>query len=251
MKLIKDEFNSDIFQIKMGNVVLEEEEKPQEEEIKALRREAAKEEYRHLTVKIPSPEKHIVNMLLQEGFYLADTLVEYVFDMKKAVLPQIHHICRLQDCGKEELPALKEIAKRSFQADRFHCDKHLKKELCDKYYERWVENSFHGFAEKVIVAAYQGRPVGFTTGKTYAGDPYGHLVLSAVSDQCRGLGVYTSMIHEGVTWMLQEHGDLKGVIVGTQIDTLAVQKAWIKLGFTVYGSSYVLHHYLGDGSDAI
>ena len=72
-----------------------------------------------------------------------------------------------------------------------------------------------------------------------------NLVLSAVSDKYRGIGVYTSMIHEGISWMLREHGDLMGVIVGTQLDTLAVQKAWIKLGFTVYGSSYVLQKYLG------
>lgn len=246
MKLVKDEFNSDIFQMKMGNVVLEGD-KPQEMDFKLLREKAAVEEFRHLTVKIPSYDKKMVNAFLKEEFYLADTLVEYVFELKKARLPRIQHLCSLQDCRQEELPVLKEIARKSFQADRFHCDGHLSKELCDKYYEKWIENSYYGFAEKVITAKDQGKPVGFTTGKTYPDDPYGHLVLSAVSDECRGRGVYTSMIHEGVSWILREHGDLKGVIVGTQIDTLAVQKAWVKLGFTVYGSFYVLHRYLGDG----
>ena len=71
-------------------------------------------------------------------------------------------------------------------------------------------------------------------------------MLSAVSDKYRGIGVYTSMIYEGISWMIREHGNLKGVIVGTQLDTIAVQKAWIKLGFTVYDSFYVLHRYLGE-----
>ena len=135
------------------------------------------------------------------------------------------------------------IAKGSFEKDRFHSDRHLNRNLCDKYYEKWIENSYNGFAERVIVAEYCNDAVGFTTAKTYKNDIFGHLVLSAVSNNYRGLGFYTSMIHEGVSWIFQKHDDLIGIIVGTQLDNLAVQKAWINLGFTVYSSKYVLHKY--------
>lgn len=254
MKLSKDEFNTEMFQMKMGNLVLEDSSQggaaasaeAVTAEIAACVEEAKKEGYRHLTVRVPGRDKERVNAFLRQQFYLADTLVEYVFDLQRAELPKIEHKCSLHDCRKEEVARLKEIAKNSFQVDRFHSDEHLDNELCDKYYETWMENSYHGFAEKVIVAEYAGEPVGFTTGKTYEGDDYGHLVLSAVSDKYRGIGVYTSMIYEGISWMIREHGNLKGVIVGTQLDTIAVQKAWIKLGFTVYDSFYVLHRYLGE-----
>lgn len=246
MKIVKDNFNSEIFQMDMGNVLLEEGEVPGAEEIRRLEQQAKDAGFSHLTFKVPSTDKKTLNAVLSEGFALADTLIEYVFDMKKATLPPMQHKCTLHDCREEELEALKEIAGKSFVIDRFHSDEHLDNERCDLYYERWIDNSYHGFAEKVIVAEYNGEPVGFTTGKTYEDDEYGHLVLSAVSDKYRGIGVYTSMIHEGISWMQKEHGDLKGVIVGTQLDNLAVQKAWIKLGFTVFDSLYVLQKYIGE-----
>lgn len=246
MQIIKDQFNSEIFQMKMGNLLLEDGEKIEKEAFLQLEEKAKEEGYAHVTLKVASTDKESLNIALREGYILADTLIEYVFDMKKASLPQIEHKCTLHDCKEEELEALKQIAGNSFVIDRFHSDEHLDNKLCDLYYAKWIENSYHGFAEKVIVAEYNNEPVGFTTGKTYKDDEYGHLVLSAVSNKYRGIGVYTSMIHEGISWMLREHGDLKGVIVGTQLDNLAVQKAWIKLGFTVYDSMYVLQKYIGD-----
>ena len=100
----------------------------------------------------------------------------------------------------------------------------------------------YSFADKVIVSEYNNTVVGFTTGKADNTQPYGHLVLSAVSDKYRGLGIYTSMIYEGIKWLEKE--GFKGLIVGTQINNIAVQKAWIKLGFTVLDSEYVLHFYI-------
>lgn len=246
MKIIKDKFNSEIFQIQMGNVGVESGENVTTKVWKEQEQKAKQEGFSHLTIKIPSTDKKLLNQMLTNGFTLADTLIEYVFDMKKAHLPEMWHKCKLHDCREEEIEALKKIAKKSFEIDRFHSDESLDNDRCDLYYEKWIENSYNGFAEKVIVAEYNDEPVGFTTGKTYEDDEYGHLVLSAVSNKYRGIGVYTSMIHEGISWLLREHGELKGVIVGTQLDNIAVQKAWIKLGFTVFDSLYVLQKYIGD-----
>ncbi|MCI8483216.1 MAG: GNAT family N-acetyltransferase [Lachnospiraceae bacterium] len=245
MKLIKDAFNTEIFQMTMGNLILEKDTYSREE-IKTWVKEAKQKGYQHLAIKILTEQKDLLNSLLQEQFYLVDTLIEYVFDAKKKVLPKIQHQCILRDCEKEDLPALKQIARNSFKTDRFHSDMYLENELCNQYYEKWMENSYHGFAEKVIAAEYCGELVGFFTGKTYSDDKYGHLVLAAVSDKHRGIGVYTSMIHECIRWMLEAHTELEGVMTGTQIETVAVQKAWIKLGFTVHDSLYVLHRYLGE-----
>lgn len=232
--------------MKMGNVLLEKEDVITMHELKQLEEQAEKDGYQHLTVRIPSADKKTLNTILKCGYILADTLIEYFFDMRKAVLPHIDYKCLLRDAEEKDLATLIKIAGESYKIDRFHSDEHLDNRLCDKYYEKWIENSFYGFADKVIVAEYQGIPVGYTTGKVYSDSDIGHLVLSAVSESARGLGVYTSMIHDGISWIKREHGDLRGVLVGTQLDNLAVQKAWIKLGFTVYGSTYVLQKYIGD-----
>lgn len=248
MKITLDRFNTEIFIMKMGNINFcqNEEKQVREEDIGELEKIGREKEYKHLTVKIKSPHKKTINEFLKRGYMLADVLVEYCFDFSRSKLPKIEHKCKLEDCKEDYIKNLKEIAGKSFIYDRFHTDPYLNNENCDKYYERWIENSYHGFADRVITAIYNNEPIGFTTGKVYPGDEYGHLVLSAVSNKYRGLGVYTSMIHEGVSWLLKEHGDRKGVIVGTQVNNLAVQKAWIKLGFSVYDSSFVLQKYIGE-----
>lgn len=244
MKLVKDQFNSEIFKINMGNINLEET-SASVEEIKNIEKKALADGYDHLTVHVMSPDKTTANNFFQEGFLLADTLVEFCFDKNKAHLPEMNHRVILRDCNEQDLPVMMDIAKRSFVVDRFHSDPHLPNELCDKYYEKWIENSYHGFASRTIVAVYNDEPIGFTTAKVYPDSDCGHLVLSAVSDKYRGLGIYTSMIYEGTRWLTEGNEGISKVLLGTQINTVAVQKAWIKLGYTVYDSSYVLQKYIG------
>lgn len=243
MKIVKDDFNSQIFKMEMGNVFIDNEIKSFEQFV--AEEQEKKEHFNHLNLKVDTNNKLLLNFALASGYYLVDTLVEYLFVKNKSILPKLEHKCCLRDFKKNDLKEIKTIAKNSFKIDRFHSDTNLKYEDCDLYYEKWIENSCNGFAEKVIVATYNNDIVGFTTGKTNKDEEYGHLVLSAVSDKYRGLGVYTSMIHQGIEWILNEHPEKTGILVGTQLNNIAVQKAWIKLGLTIFRSTYVLHKYLG------
>ena len=243
LRVERDEFNSKIFRIEMGNLKLENYIFKSVEEFCECEKSAVSGLYDHVTLRIPSNDKAMINIALSSGYSLVDILVEFVFK-KNAQLPHIQHKCVLRDCDESDLPELKRIAKYSFTHDRFHSDSNLRKELCDLYYEKWIENSFYGFADRVIVAEYNGKPVGFTTGKMGSNNGNDHLVLSAVSEEYRGIGLYTSMIHEGVSWIMKENPESKGIIVGTQLDNVNVMKAWIKLGFTIYDSKIILHKYL-------
>lgn len=246
----KDSFNTQHFGIKMGNIKtkLNFANVSNENLISRFQNaiSMAKEEgYKHLTFKVGTNQKEIIKCATSNGMEIADTLVRYVFDFSKSFLPEIQHKCSLKDCSIDDLQYLKDIARNSFKIDRFHSDDYLPDELCDLYYDRWIENSYNGYADKVIVAHYNNDVVGFTTGNYRQNENYSQLVLSAVSNKYRGIGVYTSMIHEGTKWLLNNKSiETKGVIVGTQIDNIAVQKAWIKLGYTMFNSQYVFQKHL-------
>ena len=243
MRVIKDEYNSAIFRIQMGNVLLEEKEYTQGNlDVSNIIRLARENSFDHLSVKVPTEYKKNFNSFLKQGFYLTDTLVRYIHVFGEGKLPDIRSKTIIRDYKPNDVDALMAIAKSSFVFDRFHSDKSLDGALSDKYYERWIYNSCNGFADKVIVSEHNGEVAGFTTGKNDPADRYGHLVLSAVSPKFRGLGIYTSMIYKGIQWIADE--GYEGVIVGTQINNIAVQKAWIKLGFTVLDSQYILHMHL-------
>lgn len=241
----KDVFNSEHFGIQMYDATidsqsLENSDVTLSEIIKQARNLGA----RHITARVDTSQKSIANELLNLGFRISDTLVTYSFSYSKSNLPEMNHKVELADCTDSDLPYLRSIARESFKIDRFHSDESLDNDLCDSYYDKWIENSYKGFADKVIVARYQGEPVGFTTGKLGRNASPDQLVLSAVSDKYRGLGIYTSMIHEGVVWAQLNHKQSSSELhVGTQIDNIAVQRAWAKLGFAVVSSQYVLRNY--------
>lgn len=230
MEIKRDSFNSEIFKKNMGNILYESVSKTDMEKTIDF------EGFEHLTIKIPSSDKATTNYFLQNGFRLSDTLVRYVLDLKDYQPKEFLDRCNVRKALKSDVNSLAKLAKSSFKIDRFHSDPTLDDEDCDTYYEQWVKNSCQGFADVVLVAEYQGKPVGFTTGKIYPKDAV--LVLSAVDTKARGLGIYTTMIKAGIGWALKSKKST--LIVGTQIDNIAVQKAWIKLGFTVYDSQYVL-----------
>lgn len=243
MKIVYDKFNSEMFQIKMGNVILSNDDLMSDNlDVFEIIKFGENEGYDHLAVKIPTPYKKLFNKFMSKGFFLTDLLAEYIYYFDGRELPDIKHKTIIREYKETDLEELMKIAKGSFDYDRFHADPTLDNGFCDKYYEQWIYNSCHGFADKIFVSEYEGKAVGFTTGRADHSQEYGRLVLSAVSDEYRGLGIYTSMIYEGVKWLEKE--GFKGLIVGTQINNVAVQKAWIKLGFTVLDSEYVLHfHY--------
>lgn len=242
MYINTDVFNSEIFGIKMGNIILDKHDYEEGINIDAIISEAKSESFEHISVKVPTPYKESLNEIIKRGFYLTDTLIEYIYLFDGRRLPDVKHKTILRDYRKDDIDGLMAIAKGSFDYDRYHSDPSLDNDQCDRYYEQWIKNSCNGFADKVIVSEYEGEVVGFTTGKADHKEELGHLVLSAVSKKYRGLGIYTSMIYEGVKWL--ESQGFKGLVVGTQINNIAVQKAWIKLGFTVLDSEYVLHLHL-------
>ena len=249
LQINKDVFNSTHFNLSMGNMYINHVNENIDDDliakiIEAGLREAKNRGFQHLTCKCDTNNKNVIYYLENEEFHLMDTLVTYVFSYNKDHLNKVEHQCIIRDCEYEDLPTLKEIAIKSFKIDRFHSDRLLNKSKSDEYYEKWIENSYNGLADKTMVAEFDGVPVGFTTGKLPNIEDKsrsGQLVLSAVSESSRGKGIYTSMIYAGVKWL---EGKANTVKVGTQINNIAVQKSWIKLGFTVFDSQYVFHKIL-------
>lgn len=241
----KDLFNSEVFRIEMGNMTINNDGKISDSirvDVQKAIISARKEGYQHLTCKVSTSDKGIVKALEENGFYLVDTAITFCFQFGKNQLRSMEYKCRLGDCQKEDLQELMRIAKESYSLDRFHSDPKLPNDLCDEYYEKWIQNSVNGFADKTLVAYYDNKVVGFTTGKRRREEEYYDLVLSAVDINARGLNIYTSMIHYMTNYVVnlaEKDSTLKGILLETQVDNYPVLRAWIKLGYTPYSSLYV------------
>ena len=237
-----DYFNSEIFRMNMGNIIYKDSGFVRDDVTKVLK-QAISEGYNHLSIKIPTADVSSVNSFLKDGFILVDTLVRYILDLKSYSPYQSNRSFDVRDYTLGDIESIKTIAHDSFKYDRFHSDPALDDELCDQYYERWAENSCAGFADRVLVAKDNNTVVGFATLKKHKDEGSGLVVLNAVSDKYRGQGVYNTII-QNVLQYYYDCPSIDRVIIGTQINVLPVQKTWIKNGFTVLDSYYVLHKLL-------
>lgn len=249
IQIDEDMFNSDHFGIKMGNMEIHETEDSKHftvDEYYAIlndvMEQAVKEGFQHLTCKIDPNYKTSIYALQKHQFLLVDTLVTACYDFSREHTGERKMTCEVGDCREEDIARLKEIAKISYKMDRFHSDPSLANDLCDQYYEKWIENCCHGFVDKVIVGYVNGQAAGYATCKWKTGDPYIEFVLAAVDPEVRGLGVHNTMKYAEIAWateLAQKNPNIKGILDGTQLGNIAVQRTWSKVGFIPYSSRYV------------
>lgn len=249
IEIEEDAFNSKHFGLKMGNMTIQQTQEG--EAVSALEQagflahveaEAAKEGFEHLTCKIDPNHKNCIYALENRMFLLTDTLITNCYDFTRNLEQKASLTCEVGDVQERDVPTLMEIARSSYQMDRFHSDPTLPNELCDQYYERWIENCCHGFADVVKVGYLDGKPVGYAAAKYTPGEEYIQFMLVAVDPRARGRGVHTSMKYAKLEWARQlakQHPSIKGILDGTQIGNIEVQRTWAKVGFIPFSSRFV------------
>lgn len=69
-----------------------------------------------------------------------------------------------------DVQALQQIARVSHRDSRFYRDGRFAHARCDDLFATWIEKSCKGYADAVLVADIDGRPVGYATGHLAAPD---------------------------------------------------------------------------------
>ena len=99
---------------------------------------------------------------------------------------------QLRLAGTSDIPQLKQIARYSHYDSRFYHDPHFPRDVCDKFYETWIERSCAGWAERVFVAADGSGPAGYVT--CHGTGREGSIGLIAVAPEHRGNGYGSRLI---------------------------------------------------------
>jgi dTDP-4-amino-4,6-dideoxy-D-galactose acyltransferase len=134
----------------------------------------------------------------------------------------------LRDAEAADLPALRALAGASHHTSRFYADPGFPDALCDRLYERWIENSVGGWAERVTVAGEPGRPIGYVTCHL-DGDEGGRIGLVAVAPEAAGRGVGRALVASALAWFA-DHGAARARVV-TQGRNLPAQRLYLRAGF--------------------
>jgi ribosomal protein S18 acetylase RimI-like enzyme len=126
------------------------------------------------------------------GFRLVDVRVE--LDR----VPEPLDASTLRPATAEDLPALRGIARTNHRVTRFYADPRFPDDRCDDLYELWIERSVEGWADVVLVADVDGRPVGYVS--CHADGDAGSIGLVGVAEEARGRGIGRALVAGAVSW---------------------------------------------------
>lgn len=128
---------------------------------------------------------------------------------------------------EEDLPALRRIASVTHRDTRFYFDEHFDRARCDFLYETWIENSFRGFAQAVLVAEVDQSPAAYLTCHLKGTETQIGLLGVSTSHQGKRLG--TNLVKRFLAWS-REQGAARASVV-TQGRNLAAQRLYQHQGF--------------------
>jgi len=128
---------------------------------------------------------------------------------------------------EEDIPALRKMASSTHRDTRFYFDEHFDRAKCDQLYATWIESSFRGFAQAVLVAEADQTPAAYLT--CHLRGDEAQIGLVGVSTQQQGRGLGTKLVQQFLAWSRQH--DARRATVVTQGRNLAAQRLYQRNGF--------------------
>ena len=172
------------------------------------------------------------------GFRLVDIRMTLEHDLRGARRSSSH----VRPCRETDMEMLKAIAAHSHRDSRFYHDTHFPRERCDELYATWIERSFRGYADAVLVAERDGRPAGYVTCHLNPAG-VGSIGLLGVAAEARGQGVGGELV-EAALAHFREHGMTRATVV-TQGRNVAAQRLYQRHGFLTRSVQFWYHKWFG------
>lgn len=195
-----------------------------------------------LIARCRASELRAAQAMEREGFALMDTLVYYVRNLVKTPIPPDIGKIPVRPIRPGEEDDVKSVTAESFRGyfGHYHADERLDRTKCDEVYTSWALRSCvsRDVADEVLVADLEGSIVGFATLRLNS-PVEGEGVLFGVAPSAQGRGLYRSFMIHGMEWCLTKGATR--MVVSTQINNIAVQKVWTRVGFEPSHAHYTFH----------
>ena len=128
----------------------------------------------------------------------------------------------------QDIPALRLIAKTSYTDSRFYYDKNFPIHLSNTLYEIWTEKSCQGFADVVLVAEIESKPIGYISCHL-SDETSGYIGLIAVDEKRRGRQLGQDLVTASLQWFAEQ--GVTSVRVVTQGRNCSAQRLYQRCGF--------------------
>jgi TDP-D-fucosamine acetyltransferase len=158
-----------------------------------------------------------------QQFRLVDIRATFDRTLAEEFGPTTH----VRQACEQDVPALAEIARVSHTDSRFYHDPGFQVETCNRFYATWIENSLHGYAQSVLVAERNSKPLGYVS--CHWSDGVGRIGLIAVAASARRTGIGLDLVRASLR-TFRDHGATYATVV-TQGSNIASQRLYQRSGF--------------------
>jgi predicted N-acetyltransferase YhbS len=195
-----------------------------------------------LVARCPVDDLQTVQALEDTGARLMDTLVYYRRDLVNKPLPTLNETAVvIRSVQPTDETAVKNVAASAFRnyTGHYHADPKLDRQKCDEVYISWASRSCTSreLADEMLVAELDNNVVGFLSlRRRNAEETEGPLFCVTPGLQKRAIG--QNLIIAGLEWSCHQ---AQSMLISTQINNIASQKVWCRLGFEPDHAFYTFH----------
>ena len=211
-------------------------------------------EVRHLSCRVPAGDSALVHAIERSGYRLMDSTLEYVWRPRAGRTEVPDRRWSIGPAGPAEAEVLAELARQSFTdrtCTRFGVDPHLSNERVGELYAQWTRLSCAGqFADVVMTATVEGRPVGFLTCKLEreftqtVGRSLATIGIGAIAPDQEGTGLFAALGNDTLSWCAEQ--PIQAVRSRIMIQHVASSWAALRTGARQAAAFHTFHRWLGD-----
>lgn len=142
--------------------------------------------------------------------------------------------------GAADLQKLRSVARRSYHDSRFYFDRNFPDEKCDLLYETWLRKCFDDHSGAVLIAEFEGAPIGYITCERFDQET-GQIGLLGVDSSAQGMGAGRNLVLAAAAWF-REHGFQRAQVV-TQGRNIRAQRAYMQCSFLPHSVQLWYHRW--------
>jgi GNAT superfamily N-acetyltransferase len=204
--------------------------------------------------RVQSSELALIHALEQSGFFLMDTLLDFVFAFPGTgpepinLRPRDKRL-RIRRSKPRDLRALMAINERAFANyfGRYHADPRIPPGTATRIYAEWMRSAFEGWADWILVGEMDRKIAGSALWrqtlaaqeKNSPGVAYCDMVV--VDPEFQGSGLGTALMRHG----MDVARDVAQYLVGpVHICNYSIQRTLQKVGWKIFGARHSFHKWL-------
>lgn len=192
-------------------------------------------DYDLVTVKIDPKEYILMDLLIFNGFLLAETEITFLYKIEHCP-KEIYKIA-----GEGDINVIRNMAKLSFNKHSRYRYPWFNQSSTANYYAQWAENAILGSFDNECLVLEEGNDVyGFVTIKAMSKNT-GRIGLITTNPKIRRTGVGLKLINCALSRLFEK--GIKNIYVTTQISNMPAIHLYERSGALVQSIYYWLYYY--------